>query len=152
MEVNDSGKKPREFYIAMNVYGVPHYTFRKLEDMPTIYRNDAFLVREVLADPTPCANCERLEDQLYHESRKAPEVEYKLGHEIEVLKKQLEMCKEALDKILGKNEYCINKQPHKFIADECLAKLENEQVVSSGDRTIDCDRLLQCGEYAENET
>lgn len=79
-----------------------------------------------IQEPTPCANCERLEDQLYHESRKAPEVEYKLGHEIEVLKKQLEMCKEKL-KVL---RVAVNdKQPDQgavMFIDSILAKLEKE--------------------------
>jgi predicted nuclease with TOPRIM domain len=37
-----------------------------------------------------------LEDKLYHESRRAPEAEYKLGHEIEKLTRQLEVAKAAL--------------------------------------------------------
>lgn len=137
----DIGKKPREFWIAMNVYGIPHYTFRKLDDMPTIYRNDAFLVREVLDEPTPCANCERLEGDckiISDQLREANEWDLKYGETIQRLQKQLEMCKEYLIKIQSENkkgEVDFNDQARywrdqeiksRMFADECLAKLEKE--------------------------
>lgn len=135
--------KPQQFWIQ-NPYNeistatkVPAYD---PEVNPQI--TEEIHVREI----TPCANCERLEDQLYHESRKAPEVEYKLGHEIEVLKKQLEMCKEALQEIKLKSGMCVYgtaemaEQPIEafrqgshiafnecaHIATQALAKLEKE--------------------------
>ena len=50
----------------------------------------------MVGNQPPCANCERLEDQLYHESRKANEYEYKLGHDIELLTAENERLKERL--------------------------------------------------------
>lgn len=120
----DNGKKPREFWILpqkgsdcewTNLY--PDESW-KSETKPLIH------VREV----TPCANCERLEAEFRSAKNAGCDatcLNYRDGdEEIQRLQKRLEMCKDALDEILGKNEYCINKEPHKFIADECLAKLE----------------------------
>lgn len=51
---------------------------------------------------------EELEDKLYHESRRAPEIEYKLGHEIEKLKAQLDVALDALNEIKDYAEMQVN--------------------------------------------
>lgn len=67
-----------------------------------------------------------LEDQLYHESRKTPEVEYKLGHRIEELESKLEVARTALETL----KVAVNdKQPDPgavmFIS-KALAQLTKE--------------------------
>lgn len=62
---NDSGKKPLEFWI--NYYGnsawVAHSSFERAEYCSDSKR-EIIHVREI----TPCANCERLEKELYSET------------------------------------------------------------------------------------
>lgn len=50
------------------------------------------------------AEISELQDKLYHESRRAPEIEYKLGHEIEVLKAKLKIAADAMKKSIAMSE------------------------------------------------
>lgn len=131
---NDNGKKPQEIWMLVLDNGDRIFRdFKPLKEDVFVHgiTNERHHVvsEHYMVESTSCANCERLEDRLYHESRKAPEVEYKLGHEIEVLKKQLEMCRSNLIKISVRCEGGMHKQDFDRIAEltsECLAKLEKE--------------------------
>lgn len=99
----DSGKKIRDFWIyerfnETKVLTKSPYNYPSNWFQPPVY--NFIHVREV----TPCHNCDRLEDQLYHESRKAPEIEYKLGHEIEVLQAKLDKACVALEYYRGSDD------------------------------------------------
>lgn len=64
---NDSGKKPRQFYLvdATDNSGWHVIDYMQRGFVPSV---NTILVREVLDEPTPCANCERLEKEMYSET------------------------------------------------------------------------------------
>lgn len=144
----DNGKKPREFWILpqkgsdcewTNLY--PDESW-KSETKPLIH------VREV----TPCANCERLEEEsdkyrrtaestynfqmkqsaeiqrlekLYQEKVDVSAQRFRFAEKITHLEKQLEMCKDAL-KFYGPEDKLLYPNDLGKRARECLAKLEKE--------------------------
>lgn len=74
-----------------------------------------------------------LQDKLYHATREAPEIEYKLGHEIETLREKIAVAVGALEKI-NSRKMSVYLSMHDMMVDqikearEALAKVGEKDV------------------------
>lgn len=104
----DSGKKPREIKVAFNSNETVRWATEQIDGHP--FAEEGTLFREVLPDPD-CPNCERLERDLNHsaylsdkrafERDSAERINERVFKENDFLKKQLEICKIAIDQIVN---------------------------------------------------
>lgn len=126
----DSGKKPREIEIHFNSDGMVGAITQPdgVTYEPIIGKT--ILFREV----TPCSNCERLEGDckiISERLRESEDWELKHGEAIQRLKKQLEMCREYVEKI-NMQRMSMHKDMESLatrcleLSGELLAKLEKE--------------------------
>ena len=126
---NDSGEKPREFWILPQKGNDCDWTNLYPDESWKSGTKPLIHVREV----TPCPNCERLE--AYKEQTKhAVDINQKMvadrDAEIQHLQKQLEMCKEALTLIAApkRNDGTHNRcrEACEQLAVKCLKAIDKE--------------------------